>query len=66
MVEDELCHEVGVTRRLRIELEAHKSKSLALDQANMRVGLESLSWILCNLVVSRSITGVHKLDGLIN
>ena len=66
VIEDELRHEIVVARCLRIELEANEAKGLALDQADVRVRLERLRRILLNLVVSRSITRVHELDGLVD
>ena len=66
VIEHQLHHEVVVSRRLRIELEAYEAEGLALDEAGGRVSLVSARGILLDLVVSRRVARVEELNGLVD
>ena len=66
VVEDELSKEVIIAWLLRRELEANDAKCFALDEADVRKCLESLSWILLDLVVNGCVRGVMDLHRLVD
>ena len=66
VIEHELHHEVVVSRRLWIELEADEAKSLPLDEASWWISLEGARGILLDLVIGGRVAGVDELDGLID
>ena len=66
MIENALSNEVVVSGRFGIEFEANDSEALSLDEAVLRVGLESLGLVREKLEVDGGVASISDLQGLVD
>ena len=66
VIEHNLSAEVEVSWLLGSKLETYDCECLALDESNMWIGCEGLSWILLDFIINWGVRSILNLNRLVN